>query len=88
MRDHESRLQTGIASQKRRQPFALIGIHHSIDPPFTDRHQVGHSNTGIIESQGQGSAMEIAARNHVSTFSENKRIIGGGSGFDLKTCSQ
>src|SRR5438270_8443518 len=82
MRNHKPRFYAGMARQKRRQTFALIGIHQSINSPLTDAHQIGERNRGIIETERERRAMKISTGDDVVAVSKHEWIIGRRCGFD------
>src|SRR6266403_3790108 len=82
MRDHKTRLRTGMAGQKRGQAFVQIWINQSINSTFANAHQVGERDRRIIQGQREGGAVKITSGNYIAGFSKDERIVGGRTGLD------
>ena len=82
MRNHKARMQARFPREKRRQPFALVRINQAIGAAFADAHKIGQRDGGVIERESERRAVKISARDHITAFRKDERIIRGRRGFN------
>jgi hypothetical protein len=66
LRHHESGIQSGAWRQKRRKAFAKGRVHHAFESSLADARKSAQRDAEVIEREGDGLAVKVTARNHVS----------------------
>ena len=61
MRDHETRLRTGMPGEKCGQSLVHIWINQALDPALTDAYKVRDRDRGVIKRERERRAMKVAA---------------------------
>src|ERR1051325_3183420 len=73
-----------MTSEKCGQSFIQIWIHEPISSPFTNAHEVGQRDGGIVQGERKRGAMKITSREDISGVGEDERIVRCRAGLGLK----
>ena len=73
--NHKARADAAVSSQESGQPRKLR-VDQALKPALRDVGQLGDGHARHVHGNGDGLAVEVAARNGLVVIGENERIVG------------
>src|SRR6185503_86849 len=58
-------------------------INQTIDPAFSNTHQIGYRDRGVVERHGERCAMKVPTRQNFTRCREHERIVSATPGFNF-----
>lgn len=78
---HEAGFEAGVLGEEGGETFVEGGIDEAVDAAFADAGEGAEGEGGVVEGEGEGLAVEVAAGEGVVV--EDEGVIGGGVEFDV-----
>jgi hypothetical protein len=78
---HEPGFEAGVPGEEGGEAFVERGIDEAVDTAFADAGEGAEGEGGVVEGEGEGLTVEVAAGEGVVV--EDEGVIGGGVQFDV-----
>lgn len=78
---HQAGFEAGVLGEEGGETFVEGGIDEAVDAAFADAGEGAEGEGGVVEGEGEGLAVEVAAGEGVVVKDEG--VVGGGIEFDI-----